>query len=197
MPSINWDTVATAAATAAIVTLVVEYAAKPRLEARKERILAAHRSRRELSIAIRGICVTAAFLGIDMPKDAVGAARTKLLAERARKYEQMCEQARRMFDLVDAHAATYPGWMMEAVMSYIGNMQGVMLSARTQHAQARLVQDLSRHAAGLVDARMTHPISFMNARSELELLIRSIQESGDGSAPVPATMSGGMSRTSS
>lgn len=39
MPSINWDTVSTAGATALVVTLAVEYVAKPRLEARKEAIL--------------------------------------------------------------------------------------------------------------------------------------------------------------
>lgn len=36
------------ALTAALVTLIIEYAAKPRLEARKDRIVAASRSRREL-----------------------------------------------------------------------------------------------------------------------------------------------------
>ncbi|MEU4775535.1 hypothetical protein [Micromonospora sp. NPDC023644] len=49
--SINWDTVATsvvaAALTAVFVTLAIEYFAKPRLEARKERILQYHKARRD------------------------------------------------------------------------------------------------------------------------------------------------------
>jgi hypothetical protein len=39
MPMINWDTVVTSAATALVVTLVIEYFAKPGLEARKSGFL--------------------------------------------------------------------------------------------------------------------------------------------------------------
>jgi len=49
--SINWDTVVTSvlasALTAVFVTLAVEYLAKPRLEARKERFLQYHKTRRD------------------------------------------------------------------------------------------------------------------------------------------------------
>ncbi|MEU5554301.1 hypothetical protein ABZ738_31470 [Micromonospora sp. NPDC047793] len=190
MPSINWDTVATAAATAIFVTLAVEYAAKPRLEARKERILAVHRSRRELAVAVRGIAVTSAFLALDLPKDAAGDVRAQLLAERARKHEQMRDQAQAMFDVGDSHAATYPGWVMESVMSYITTVQGVMLSARTQHDKACLIRDLSQHMAVIVDARILRPLAFMNARAGLDALVAKTHERDGEPNPVPATRRG-------
>jgi hypothetical protein len=67
VPSINWDTVSTAGATALVVTLVVEYVAKPRLEARKEAILDALRSRREVQALVLRMTVAAQRYAEDMP----------------------------------------------------------------------------------------------------------------------------------
>jgi hypothetical protein len=184
MPSINWDTVATSAVTALLVTLAVEYAAKPRLEARKERILGAHRSRRELSAAITSIALPAAFLSIDMPKDVTGEARDSLLAERKRQYERLRDQAQVLVDSMDRHAGTFPGPPMRLVMSYIGTVQGVMLSARTRHDKARLIHDLSKQIAMILDGRWWQTPARVRATWELDRLVKRTQDQGGDEEPV-------------
>jgi len=51
---VDAGTILTSAAVAAFVSLGIEYAAKPQLEARKERILSGARRRRELD-QVRGV----------------------------------------------------------------------------------------------------------------------------------------------
>ncbi|WP_410819836.1 hypothetical protein [Micromonospora sp. 050-3] len=184
MPSINWDTVATSAVTALLVTLAVEYAAKPRLEARKERILGALRSRRELSAAITSIALPAAFLCIDMPKDVTGETRDSLLAERKRQYERLRDQAQVFVDSMDRHAGTFAGPPMKLVMSYIGTVQGVMLSSRTRHEKARLIHDLSKQIAMILDGRWWQTPARVRAMWELDRLVKRSQDQGGDEEPV-------------
>ncbi|MGW0503213.1 hypothetical protein [Micromonospora sp. NPDC003241] len=185
MPSINWDTVATSAVTALVVTLAVEYAAKPWLEARKERILGALRSRRELSAAITGVALPAAFLSIDMPKDAKGEVRESLLAERKRQYERLRDQAQALVDSMDRHASTFFGPSMNLVITYISTVQGVMLSTRTRHDKARLIHDLSKQIAMVLDGRWWQAPARMRAMWELDRLAKGSQEQGGDGEPEP------------
>jgi hypothetical protein len=184
MPSINWDTVATSAVTALLVTLAVEYAAKPRLEARKERILGAHRSRRELSAAITSIALPAAFLAIDLPRDVMGEVRDSLLAERKRQYERLRAQAEALVDSMDRHAGTFPGPPMKLVMSYISTVQGVMLSTRTRHDKAGLIHELSKQIAMILDGRWWQTPARVRAVWELDRLVKRSQDQGGGEEPV-------------
>jgi hypothetical protein len=154
----------------------VEYAAKPRLEARKERILGALRSRRELSAAITSIAMPAVFLSIDMPKDATGEIRDHLLAERKRQYERMRDQAQALVDSMDRHAGTFSAQAMKLVMSYISTVQGVMLSTRTRHDKARLVHDLSKQIAMILDGRWWQTPARVRAVWELDRLVKRSQD---------------------
>ncbi|MGY3520203.1 hypothetical protein ACVMYR_28250 [Micromonospora sp. PTRAS2] len=179
MPTINWDTVATAAATAVFVTLAVEYAAKPRLEARKERILAAGKSRRALSAAITSIAIPAAFLSVDLPKEMRGDVREAVRAERRRQYERMREQAQRLVDGADEHVGTFLGRSIPMVMSYITTVHGIMLSARTRHDKAQMIYDLSKQMGMVLDGRWWQMPARVRALWELERLVKRSQEQGE------------------
>jgi hypothetical protein len=179
MPSVNWDTVATSAATALIVTLGIEYAAKPRLEARKERVLAALRSRRELSAALTAVSLPAAFLTMDIPKDAEPQVRETLKAERQRQYERMREQAQAMTDSMDRHASTFHSMPMKIVMSYIGTVQGIMLSARTRHDKAKLIFELSQQMALILDGRWWQAVARVRALQRFHELVAESEKQTD------------------
>lgn len=88
LSSVDWNTVRTAGATAVFVTLAVEYIAKPRMEARKERILEDARLRRDLVTAIMDLTLSAAILITDVPADASAEVKQTLREERRRHYER-------------------------------------------------------------------------------------------------------------
>jgi hypothetical protein len=112
VPEIDWSTVTTAAATALVVTSVVtvsvEYLAKPRLEARKERILDQLRARRALIALIVDLTFSADAVAVDVPKDADAAARERILAERRRHYVRMGELTLELSDHVGKYAGCLP-----------------------------------------------------------------------------------------
>ncbi|SCL21407.1 hypothetical protein GA0070616_2292 [Micromonospora nigra] len=179
MPSVNWDTVATAATTALIVTMGTEYAAKPRLEARKERITTALRSRRELSAALIAICLPATFLTLDIPKEAEPQVRETLKAERQRQYERMRQQVQAMTDSMDRHASTFHSMPMKIVMSYIGTVQGAMLSARTRHDKAKLILELSQQMALILDGRWWQAVARVRALQRFHELVVESEKQAD------------------
>lgn len=183
MPSINWDTVATSAITALTVTLATEYVAKPRLEARKERILAALRSRRELSAALTAIALPAAFLAVDMPTDAEPQARDSLRAERRRQYERMRDQAQTLMDNMDRHASTFHSMPMKLVMEYIGTVHGVMLSARTQHDKAKYIHNLSLQMALILDGRWWQIVARLRALQKFQQMVEQSREQTERAKP--------------
>jgi H2-forming N5,N10-methylenetetrahydromethanopterin dehydrogenase-like enzyme len=80
-----------AAVTALVVTAVVEYFAKPTLEARKERILEQLRARRTLMRLIVELSEAAALVAADVPKFVDQDAHDRCLAERRRCYARMIE----------------------------------------------------------------------------------------------------------
>ncbi|MFI6269321.1 hypothetical protein [Micromonospora zamorensis] len=173
-----------------IVTLGIEYAAKPRLEARKERILAAHRSRRELSAALTAIGLSATYLAIDVPKDADQHVRETLRVERQRQYERMREHAQAMADNMDRHAGTFHSIPMKIVMSYIGTVQGIMLSARTRHDKAQQILDLTGQMALILDGRWWQVVARVRSLWKFQELVQRSQEPSDceklsGAQPVP------------
>ncbi|MFG1849612.1 hypothetical protein [Micromonospora carbonacea] len=187
MPTINWDTVATAAATAMFVTLAVEYAAKPRLEARKERILDGLRSRNELVSAIANVSVPAGLLTLDIPKEASADVRQNLLEERRRQYERLRNLVQSMQDNAVRHVKTYPVRWRGFALRYIACVQGVMLSARTQHRKAELIMELSIQMVTILEGRWWRPMPVVRAAQKLDQVIRETEEPAEkpsGDPPV-------------
>lgn len=75
----RFDTALIAAITSAVVALAIEWAAKPRLEARKDRILEYAKARREILLQLSLITMSAASLNADI-SELDSAERRKLLS---------------------------------------------------------------------------------------------------------------------
>lgn len=71
------------AGTAAVVTLLIEYAAKPRLEARKDRIVSIAKAKRALDVQIFMLMNNASFRLLETAKDPTGA-EVELVKDRLR-----------------------------------------------------------------------------------------------------------------
>ncbi|GAB2918119.1 hypothetical protein ACFMQL_20195 [Nonomuraea fastidiosa] len=142
-PAINWDVVVTGAMSGIIFNLALDYFAKPRLEARKEEILEAHRSRRELLATTIRITYAAAFVCGDMPDGVDPTVRGNVYVEQDRQYERLQEEVQRLADDVGRYASTFPSPLLALVNGYVTTLQGVLLSARSRTEQAAVIQQLA------------------------------------------------------
>ncbi|WP_020386952.1 hypothetical protein [Kribbella catacumbae] len=142
MPTINWDTVVTAGATAVFVTLAIEYLVKPRMEARKERYFGILRARQELLTVITKLTLAAKMYGEDLPATARTDLQRVWNAERDRQYEVLQSQSRALMDDVARFAQAYPGQFRETLIAYVTTVHGIMLSMRPRHRKATQIADL-------------------------------------------------------
>jgi hypothetical protein len=174
--TINWDTVATSATTALVVTLAVEYAAKPRLEARKERILDGLRTRRQLNAAVVTLAQAANFILIQIPSDAEPAVRERFKTERHRHYERMRQLVQDLFDDAGRHAGVYTWPVRDLVLGYLTCIEGVVLSPRTQHRQAEIIRGLAGPVAMVLDGPRWQAVARVRAVGELRRLITETEQ---------------------
>jgi len=151
VPSINWDTVSTAGATALVVTLAVEYVAKPRLEARKEAILDALRSRREVQALVLQMTVAAQRYAEDMPDGIDPQLRTRWATERNRQYAVLEELVLKLSDEVPRYAGTFRQPLRDLVVQIAYNAFGIMLSLRPKTRKAQMLVELGTAAAAVLD----------------------------------------------
>jgi hypothetical protein len=138
-----WSTIGLTVLTALFATMAVEWLAKPRLEARKERVLGHPRKRDELAPAVLKLGFAAQFLTVDMPTDLPTRARENLLAERRRTYARMQSITAELADGLVSYADLYFGPLIDLVPLYITHVQGVIMSARIQVKQARMLSELT------------------------------------------------------
>lgn len=170
MPTISWDTVVTAAATAVFVTLAVEYFAKPRLEARKERILDALRARRELLTLITRLSISARMYAARLPDSAARDLQRVWDAERNRQYQLMHEQALQLSDNVARFANSYPRQLDDVLMGYAFAVHGIVLSMRPRHQKAELIADLAIPIATAIEVPRPWPWRLWRmARAQIEV----------------------------
>ncbi|GAA2409814.1 MULTISPECIES: hypothetical protein [Nonomuraea] len=143
LPVVNWDAVATAAVAAIIFNLALDYVAKPRLEARKEEILDAHRSRRELLASAVRIAHAAAFVSAAVPSSAEPAVRGNVYVEQDRQYDRLQAEVQQLADDAGRHAGTFLGPLLNLVVGYVSALQGLLMSARPRTEQAADIQKLA------------------------------------------------------
>ncbi|WP_433254537.1 hypothetical protein ACQPYK_12970 [Streptosporangium sp. CA-135522] len=139
---LNLESVLVPAAVSLTVTLGIEYVAKPRLEARKERILDAVRARRELLTRLVVVGHAAAAAGFEMPTEASGAALEKLREERSRQFERLDAEVRGLADDAGRYLATFAGPARTLVADCLSVQLGVVLSGRSRSEQCARVQEL-------------------------------------------------------
>jgi hypothetical protein len=150
VPNVNLSNVLVSALTSGFVALGVEWLAKPRLEARKERILRRHRAVGEIQRCLSSILVSAAKLqGSRMPKDLRGENRAAWLKEFREAEELVQASAKNLEDsLLDA-ALTLPSRIVRVLSVYRGFVTGVAISDKTMEEKGRL---LNEHTAPILDA---------------------------------------------
>jgi len=184
--SIAWNTVQTAAATALLVTLVIEYAIKPQLEARKERHLEALRTQRRFEALLVDLALAAGvYVTDDTMPGADTTVRRKVQAERGRQYDRMGHLITELFDNLGRFAASYPLAPWRDDMLLVGTtMHGILMSARNRHRQAQLIADLTAISSRIFCQRqLWKAADVSSARSELRTLVAQTQER----APAPPT----------
>jgi hypothetical protein len=170
--SVNWATVETAAVTAGVVTMLVEYAAKPRLEARKERILAAHRHRRDLLHLIADLTQSAIFLSEEIPAGADPQLQDRFRAERQRQTERLQAKTIELFDNVNTrYSASYVGPIRNRVIAYASCVFGVVISPRSRHRKAEIIGGLGEAILGILSPQWWRPDRLHDARTRLAELI--------------------------
>jgi hypothetical protein len=182
MAAIDWDTVrtsvASAAATALLVTLAVEYFAKPRLEVRKERMLDMVRARKELISSIVGISLAAQMLVQPLPDDIDPAVRDTFQAEQERHYARLRETSVGLFDNAGKYVGAYPTVRIQTfVMDYVTTLYGVVVSSRTRRRQAEIIIMLTKSFTTAIDpGRWWRVPSGALAMMEAERLMAGVRE---------------------
>ncbi|RSM64894.1 hypothetical protein DMB66_18445 [Actinoplanes sp. ATCC 53533] len=151
MPLINWSTVWTAGATALLVTLLIEYAAKPRLEARKEAILDAHRARREVRALVMRLTHTAQRFAQVLPDGVDPKLAEWWKVERNRCYDVMAATALQLVDGVERYAGVYRDPLLTLIQDYAYAVHGVRLSARQRRRQTELIVELGSPMLSALD----------------------------------------------
>jgi hypothetical protein len=182
MPMINWNTVVTSAVTALVVTLVIEYFAKPGLEARKERILGLLRSRRELLAVIAKLTLAAKMYGEDLPPDAPRDLQQAWGAERNRHFADLEQQSRQLHDDLARYAYGYPRQLDDVLLGYANTVQGIMLSMRPRHRKAQLIAELGIPVATALEAQPLYKVvSVVRMLSAQQQVRRMLAKIGDDS----------------
>jgi hypothetical protein len=196
VPSINWDTVATAGATALVVTLAVEYVAKPRLEARKEAILDALRARREVQALVMRMTVAAQRYMQDMPDGVDPKLRARWATERNRQYAVMEELALKLSDEMPRYAGTFRQPLRDLVIAIAYNSFGIMLSLRQKTRKAQMLIELGTAAAAVLDVpspwmAVWRALGWQRSADEVRRLVAQAQAEGE---PAPEIEGGQGSR---
>jgi hypothetical protein len=136
----SYDTVLIAASTSALVALAIEWAAKPRLEARKERILDKARARRNVERQLREIVSISGTLEPGIPAMLSDADRRRLikrLEDRRAAVIQASEALDASFS--ELFRTTSPR-VRVIVPRMIGMAQGIALSGKLHQQAGRELQ---------------------------------------------------------
>ncbi|MFC4118494.1 hypothetical protein [Nonomuraea zeae] len=139
----NWEPVLVSAAVSLVVALGIEYAAKPRLEARKERILEAMRARRDLLARVTLVGWTASAAAAELPAEASREVREKLRAEQARQFERLEGEVRGLVDDAGRYLSTFAGPARVIIADYLFVQHGILLSERARSEQCTQVKRLA------------------------------------------------------
>ncbi|WP_117214942.1 hypothetical protein [Allorhizocola rhizosphaerae] len=135
--------------TAVITTLVVEYAAKPRLEVRKDRILRRRRAHEALGAKNIDLAIWAQYVMLELPKELTGETRENVLADKRRAYERMRTIIEELSDDIGMHASYHPparGLMVE----YLAHLRGVTLASVSWTRKAEAIYKVAEPMAWLL-----------------------------------------------
>jgi hypothetical protein len=145
----HWaSTVLVSALTSGVVALGIEWLAKPRLEARKERLLQVHRARQTFQANVVRLLAdsvrvsTAAAL--PLPRDLKAEVRRAARGEVSRAAQRIDDATKEMADKLEDYALSYgTARARDLVVGYVAVARGVQLSDRTQVEKAEILREIS------------------------------------------------------
>ncbi|WP_338741924.1 hypothetical protein [Actinomadura luteofluorescens] len=145
-------TVGTAAITAWVTGLIIA----PRIEARKARILAAHKDRDQFSDSVLTILACCARLeAVEIPPEASASIRRSLLVERQRWLKQIEDATCWLVDNTHRWAGTYVGFggYRDLVLRYAAAVRFVFLSERSKADKVVILRELTEPVQEMFFAR--------------------------------------------
>lgn len=152
---ISFSAVVTAIVVSVLTTLLVEYLAKPHLEARKERILARVRQREEFRAAVHELTAHVAWVAIGLASRPAGWERW--LYEQGDAYVRMVE----LVDLMHRHivwALALPDQYQDLAMRYVVYVKYVTLSDHPETQQAKMIHAINTEMGHFVDRFSRWPL---------------------------------------
>lgn len=140
-------TILVSAITSALVTLAIEWLAKPRLEARKERILALHHARRVFEKNVVTVLGNSAKLSTDaasqLPRDISVELHRTIREEINRSATRVEDTTREMVDNLADYLLTYPTDRTRNLISrYVYIARGIAMSSRTQVEKGEILKEI-------------------------------------------------------
>jgi hypothetical protein len=169
-------TVAVSALVSGVVALGIEWVAKPRLEARKEHLLAVYRVRRKLKGNwVRIMMITSKWRNFDPPPGAMNEEELGNLAGEAdRQLQELDEMTKTMADNVEVYVGGFTPRRIfgqispqEAVWRYIVAARAVMLSDSPPSRKFAALQDLTRPIEALLSRRLGRMPGALSALTEI------------------------------
>jgi hypothetical protein len=145
----HWaGTVFIAALTSGLVALGIEWLAKPRLEARKERLLHLHRARQTFQANVVRLLAdwarVSAAAALPLPRDLKSEVRRAARGEVNRAVQRIDYVTKEMADKLEDYALTYgTASVRDLVLEYVAVARGVQLSDRTQVEKAEILKEIS------------------------------------------------------
>jgi hypothetical protein len=180
------STVLTAALVSGVVTIGLEVVAKPRLDARKERILNDVRNRREFESNLLRLRMTSGTWAVfEYPPNVTDEGRALLDAERERAFQRMDDVTVELIDNLGFYALTYFGMSLprlhtsvpELISRYVFAVRGVLLSNRSFAAKAQIIQELTAPIHIYLFGSKWHPVRRGKALVELPKVLDKYESS--------------------
>lgn len=143
------NTVLISALTSSLVALGIEWFAKPRLEARKERLLRLHHARQTFEANVLTVLANSAKVsaaaGQRLPYDPKKEGTRRAFREEiARAVQQIDHATIEMSDNLAAYGLNYPtARIQNLIVRYVATARGTQLSSRTQVEKAEALTEIT------------------------------------------------------
>ena len=143
-------TVVTSAVVSGSVTVAVDWIVRPRMDARKERILDNYRNRRDFEDNLLKLRVMSGMWArFEQPPDAAADQKERLNDEMDRAFGQIDAMSKDMLDNLGSFALTFHGIKLpglnatipELIARYVYLVRGICLSDRPFPAKARILEE--------------------------------------------------------
>jgi hypothetical protein len=170
------STILTSAAVSGAVAIGIEWIVKPRMDARKERILNDIGSRRKFENNLLRLRIASGMWArYEYPPNMSEEAKGIIDAERERAFQQIGDATRDLIDDLGFYALTYVGVRIprlnttipEMISRYAFAVRGVYLSKRAYKDKAQIIEELTMPIYAYLFGKRWHPVRRTKAMLEI------------------------------